>query len=397
MSSKSLAENTAPNDVFPLEIDGRRFVLVGTAHVSRESAALVRRVIESEKPDRVCIELDALRHKALSQQNKWESLDLRSVIRQKQLSTLLINLLLASYQKRLGEKLGVMPGVELLEASRVAEEMGIPISLCDREIRITLRRAWNSMSLFKKLQLLSSGMAGVFDKSEISEEQLSRIRQQDVLSEMINELGEAMPVLKEVLIDERDGYLAQKIREAPGRTVVAVVGAGHIGGILEALQSRRRVDVAAIEKIPPVSPAWKWIGWGIPAVILGSIAFIGWSKGSAAAGDNLLYWILANGIPSSIGAILALGHPLTVLSAFLAAPITSLTPLIGAGYVAAFVQVYFRPPVVREFQTVSEDVAKFKCWWKNKLLRIFLVFILTSLGSVIGTYAGAYKIISNLF
>lgn len=396
MQQESLERNYS-QDVQIVQADGREFILVGTAHVSRQSAELVREVIEKEQPECVCVELDSQRYKSLSEQRKWESLDLKALIRQKQLSTLLINLLLASYQKKLGDKLGVMPGVELLEATKTAEEFKIPIALCDRDIRVTLRRAWHSMSFWNKLKLMSAGLAGIFDNQEISEERLSEIRQKDVLSELIMELGAAMPVLKTVLIDERDTYLAQKIKEAQGKKIVAVVGAGHVQGISAALNNGQSRDLKQIEKIPPVSPLWKWIGWGIPAIILSSIAYIGWTKGAAAAGDNILYWILANGIPSALGAALAFGHPLTILSAFLGAPITSLTPVIGAGYVAAFVQVYARPPLVKEFQTVSEDAGVFKRWWQNKLLRVFLVFIFSGLGSAIGTYVGGYEIITNLF
>lgn len=396
MQQEPTERNYSP-DVQIIEADGREFILVGTAHVSRQSAELVREVIEKERPECVCVELDSQRYKSLSEQRKWESLDLKALIRQKQLSTLLINLLLASYQKKLGDKLGVMPGVELLEATKTAGEFNIPIALCDRDIRVTLRRAWHSMSFWNKMKLMSAGLAGIFDNQEISEERLSEIRQKDVLNELIMELGAAMPVLKTVLIDERDTYLAQKIREAEGEKIVAVVGAGHVQGISAALNNGQSRDLAEIEKIPPVSPVWKWIGWGIPAIILGSIAYIGWTKGAAAAGENILFWILANGIPSALGAALAFGHPLTILSAFLGAPITSLTPVIGAGYVAAFVQVYARPPLVKEFQTVSEDAGVFKRWWQNKLLRVFLVFIFSGLGSAIGTYVGGYEIISNLF
>jgi pheromone shutdown-related protein TraB len=396
MQQTEQERNYSP-DVHIVRVDGREFILVGTAHISQKSAELVREVIEEERPECVCVELDPQRYKSLSLKKKWESLDLKALIRQKQLSTLLINLLLASYQKKLGDKLGVMPGVELLEATKVANELNLPISLCDRDIRITLRRAWHSMSFWNKMKLLTAGLAGIFENQEISEEKLSEIRQKDVLSELIGELGKIMPVLKIVLIDERDTYLARKIKESEGKKIVAVVGAGHVQGISEILQGDSEPDLKEIEKIPPVSPVWKWIGWGIPAIILGSIAYIGWSKGAAAAGDNILFWILANGIPSALGALLAFGHPFTVLSAFFGAPFTSLTPVIGAGYVAAFVQVYFRPPLVKEFQAVSDDTGVFKRWWQNKLLRIFLVFLFTGIGSAIGTYVGAYEIISNLF
>ena len=293
-------------DVHVIDVDGREFILVGTAHISRESAELVREVIEQERPDAVCVELDAQRYAALSQKQRWESLDLKQVIRSRQLAALIANLLLASYQKRLGGALGVMPGAELLEATKVGEELGIPVSLCDRDVRVTLRRAWASMSLFKKAQLLATFMASAFESPELDEEELRRLRERDVLTELMEELGRAMPDLKRVLIDERDAYLAQRIREVSGQRLVAVVGAGHVEGMLRALRDARDVDLHAIDTVPPVSSIWKWLGWGIPALILASLGWIAWTKGPEAAGENLLFWILANGIPSTLGAVVAL-------------------------------------------------------------------------------------------
>lgn len=396
-----MKENNPPtkynSDVRVITLQDREIILVGTAHISQQSADLVRTVIETEKPDCVCVELDQQRFKALSEKKKWESLDLKSVIREKQLSTLLINILLASYQKKLGQKLGVTPGAELIEATKVAKENDIPVELADRDIRITLRRAWNTMSFWQKMKLLSYSMVGMFENEEITEETLEKLRQKDVLTELMTELGKAMPVLKTVLIDERDSYLAEKIKNANGKKIVAVVGAGHVQGINERLLEETPFDLDKINVIPKISPVWKTIGWGIPVVIIASIIYIGFTKGPQAAGDNVIFWILINGIPSSLGTLVAFGHPLTILSALLAAPVTSLTPVIGAGYVAAFVQAYVKPPVVKEFQTVAEDAGKLKCWWKNRLLRIFLVFIMAGIGSAIGTYVGAAEIISNLF
>lgn len=385
-----------PSDVRILRVDGREFVLVGTAHISRESVELVRHVIEQERPDCVCVELDERRHEALSQERSFETKDLREIIRQKQLSTLLINLVLASYQKRLGMKLGVTPGSELLEACRVAEDLGIPISLCDRDVRITLRRAWHALGLWQKLNLLTGVLASAFDAPEISEEELARIRQQDVLSELMNELGEAMPALKHALIDERDAYLAEKIRLTDGQKLVAVVGAGHVEGMARAIEERSAVDLAEIEEIPPVSQAWRWVGWGIPAIILLSILYIGYSQGFTAAGENALYWFLANAIPSGIGGVIALAHPATIAAAFFAAPFTSLTPVIGAGYVAAFVQTWMTPPRVEEFKSVGDDIATLSGWWRNRLLKILLAFLLTTAGSVVGTWVGGIEIVKNL-
>lgn len=398
MTTEGTAESRDyPPDVHIVDAGGREVILVGTAHVSRESAELVREVIEKERPEVVCVELDAQRYEALSQRKRFEQLDLRQVIRNRQLAPLIANLLLASYQKKLGSELGVLPGTELLEATRVADELSIPVSLCDRDVRVTLRRVWASLSLWNKAKLLSVVAISVFERPELDEEELRRIREQDVLSAMMEELGQAMPGLIQTLIYERDLFLAAKILEAGGERVVAVVGAGHVEGIRRALESGRQEDIEAINLVPPVSPLWKLFGWGVPTLIVAALAYIGLSKGAAAAGENLWFWVLANGIPSMIGAALSLAHPLVILFAFPVAPVTSLIPVIGAGYVLAFLQAYLRPPLVAEFDSVADDVGRLRRWWQSRLLRILLVFVLTTLGSLIGTYVGGYKIASSLF
>ena len=394
------AESPSPidsSDVKRLDVDGREVILVGTAHISRESADLVRDVIEAERPDCVCVELDAQRYQALSEPRRWEQLDLKEVIRKQQLAPLIANLMLASYQKKMGGALGVLPGTELLEATRAADELGIPVELCDRDVRVTLRRVWSSISWWKKSLLLSTLLTSVFERPELDEDELRRIREQDVLSELMAELAEAMPGLHHALIHERDLFLSQKILDSEGQKLVAVVGAGHVEGIRKAIIDGEPVDLEEINQIPPVSRVWKWIGWGIPALILGALVTIGVQKGAAAAGDNLLYWIVANGVPATIGAILALAHPLVILSAFPVAPVTSLIPIIGAGYVLAFFQAYLSPPLVAEFESIADDFSEFKRWWGSRLLRILLVFVLTTLGSLVGTYVGGYEIVSNLF
>jgi pheromone shutdown-related protein TraB len=388
---------SSDNDVHRLNVNGKELLLVGTAHISRESAQLVRRIIEEEQPDKVCVELDEKRFESLSKRKSWVNLNLKEIIYRKQLSTLLANLVLASYQKKLGDQLGIQPGTELLEAAKTAEELGIDVALCDRDVRVTMRRAWQCTSLWKKGYLLASLLASLFDDTEISEEKLREMRQSDVISELMEEMGEALPELKRVLIDERDTFLSEKIKDALGHKTVAVVGAGHVAGIIEALEEDRSARMEEINTIPPVSPVWKTLGWSIPAVIIGSIIAIAFRKGGAVAGDNIIYWILANGIPSSIGAVLALAHPLTIAGAFVAAPLTSLTPVIGAGYVTAFLQVIFQPPVVSEFESALSDMSSLTGWWKNKLLRVFLAFILPGFGSMIGTWIGGYEIINNLF
>lgn len=392
-----IGQRDYPPDVHVLEIDGREFILVGTAHVSRESADLVREVIEKERPDCVCIELDAQRFEALSHRQRWENLDLRQVIRQRQLAPLLANLVLASYQKKLGGALGVIPGTELLEAARAAEEHQIPVALCDRDVRITLRRAWGSMSLWNKSKLLAALIASIVDRPELDEDELRRIRNQDVISELMRELARELPSVKIALIDERDAYLAHKILAAEGERVVAVVGAGHVAGIRDALSERRAVDIESISQIPPISPIWKWVGWGLPALLLLAFVWIGVAQGASVAGEQLLFWIAANGGLTAVGAALSLAHPFVVLSSFCVAPITTLSPVIGAGHVLALFQAYMVPPVVREFERVADDFGSPAQWWRNRLLRIFLVFLLTTFGSLAGNYVGLAEMFSTLF
>ena len=385
------------SDVRVVEVDGRRLVLVGTAHVSRESTELVRDVIAAESPDAVCVELDAQRHRALTQGPDWASLDLRQLIRTRQLPTFVLHLLLGTYQKRLGMDLGVTPGAELLEAARAAEERGIPVELADRSVRVTLLRAWRSLGWWRKNKLVAAIVAGVFSDTKLSEEDLRELRRQDVLSELIRELAREMPELKGALIDERDAYLAEKIRRTAGRTIVAVVGAGHLDGVACLLGERQAVDLAPLDEVPPGSPVWKYVGWLVPASIVAVFGTLAWTRGPEVAGENLKLWALATGIPCGLGAIAALAHPLTILTAFVVAPITTLHPLLGAGHVTALVQAWVQPPRVRDFQTVSDDLGRISAWWRNRLLRVFLAFVLPSLGAMAGLYIGGAAVLRELF
>ena len=386
---------TSSQDIRKLTVNNKEIILIGTAHISNVSANLVKDTIESENPDCVCLELDEKRYKSMVNSKKWENLNLKEIIKKRQLSTLLVNVVLSAYQNKLAKKMGVKPGTEFLTASKTCKELNIPIELCDRDIRITLRRTWHSLTFIEKLKLIFSD-TGQKIEGEMSEEMLAELRKTDVISKMINDVGKSIPSLIRVLIDERDDYLAENIRNAPGDKIIAVVGAGHMNGIVNILTTGKKINREKIEKIPKASPVLKIIGWGIPTIIIGSIAFIGYSQGITKAWDNILIWIFANGLPSMLGAVVALAHPATIISAFLGAPLTSLSPVIGAGYVTAFVQFYFMPPVVKNFTTIGEDVYKLRMWWSNRLLQIFLVFILTGLGSALGTYLGAYNIFSNL-
>ncbi len=375
---------------------GREIVLVGTAHVSRESTELVRRVIEAVRPDGVCIELDAGRYDALSKPQRFEQLDLRQILRNRQLPTLFANLLLAAFQHALGVKLGVRPGSELLEGARAAEAIGAPFHLCDREVRVTLRRAWHALSFWKKSLLAAGLVESLIARPDMSEDDLRELRERDVMTQLLEELAEAFPGLKTVLIDERDAYLAEKIRRAPGARLVAVVGAGHVAGLAAHLARSAPIELAPLDEMPAPSRAAHVLGWSIPAAVVLGLVALGLRSGMDEVERNVGAWILATGGPCALGALLSFAHPLTIASAFLAAPITTLSPLIGAGHVTALVQSYYRPPRVRELTSVLDDLSSVRGLWTNRLLRVLLVFVMTTLGGSLGMFLGIAQIFGRL-
>jgi len=385
------------DDVRVVHLGEREVVVLGTAHVSRESVDLVRSAILELRPDAVCVELDPKRYEALARPERFEALDLREVIRTRQLATLGLNLALASYQRALGVSLGVKPGAELLEAARCAEAEGIPVALCDRDVRITLRRAWRALSLWKRALLIGTFSAAIFERDELSEDDLRELRRTDVLSRLLTELGDAFPGLKRVLIDERDAYLAQRIRETPGRRLLAVVGAGHLEGLVGTLERGEPVDLAALSALPTPSRLGRVLAGGLPALVLLAFLVIGLRDGSAVAGQNVAYFALATGLPSAAGTLLAFGHPASILAALLLAPLTAIHPLIGIGHVTALVQSWMRPPFVRELSSALDDLGSARGLWQNRLLRVLLVFTLSTLGGMIGTWVGGARLVSSLF
>ncbi|PBC74082.1 TraB/GumN family protein [Fibrobacter intestinalis] len=365
--------------------DDKEFVLVGTAHISQESKDLVTQAIQEESPDTVCVELDEGRLKSLEDPDRWKKNDLKKIIREHQLGTLIANLVLGSYQKRMGLSTGVRPGAELYGAVLSARSAGIPIVLADRDIKVTLRRTWSCTPWYRKFSLIASLFASLFDKTEISEEELKRIRERDSLSAMMEEFGKTFPEVKSVLIDERDQYLASRIRHASGKKVLAVVGAGHVQGIRKILEENKPLpEESTLCQIKPSSPVFKILGWTITVAIIASIVGVGIHSGLEKAGEVTLNWFLYTGGGAMLGSIIAGAHPLAVLTALIVAPFTGLTPLIGVGFFVALVQAYMRPPRVAEFETVSEDIWKISRWWKNRVTRVILCFLLPGFPAIIG-------------
>lgn len=373
--------------------DDREIVLIGTAHISKVSKELVRETIENEKPDTICVELDEGRAKSIQDPERWKKTDLKEVIKKKQLATLIANLVLGSYQKRMGEQTGVKPGSELKEAVDLAGEKEIPVVLADRDIKITLRRTWACTPWYRKFSLLGGLFASIFDKTEISEEELAKIKEQDALNSMMQEFGKSFPEVKQVLIDERDQFLASKIKNAPGQKVVAVVGAGHMKGIAGIIEGDKELpSEESISVIPKGAPIWKIIGWAIPLAIVASIIFVGYKAGVEKAGELSLQWAMLTGGGAMLGTIIAGGHPLTILVALVTAPFTGLTPLIGVGFFTALTQVYMRPPRVSEMETLSDDIWQVKRWWKNRVTRVILCFLCPGIPAIIGKILAIFQI-----
>lgn len=383
-----------------VNLAGRKIVLIGTAHVSKESIAEVKNEIESLKPDCVAVELDEKRYNSMMDPESWKNLDIVKVLKRREGFLMLANLVLSSFQKRMGKNVGVKPGDEMLAAINCAKENNILFTLVDRPIQVTLRRAWAKNSLWGKCKLLASMIASAFDNEEISEDEIEKLKSGNEMDSMMKELSEYLPSVKEVLIDERDRYLASHIWESEGNTIVAVLGAGHLPGVkayLEKLANGIMIsDTSDIETVSEKSIAGKVIGWGIPVVIVALIV-AGFFMGGRTIGTRMIgSWILWNGCLSALGALVAFANPITVLVAFVGAPLTSLCPLVGVGLFTGIVQALICKPKVSDIESLQEDVSSLKGWYKNRVLKVLLVFFLSSLGSTIGTFVATGKIASLL-
>jgi pheromone shutdown-related protein TraB len=367
-----------------LKFKEKEIILVGTAHVSKESARLVQSVIEEEKPDTVCVELCQSRFQAIQQKDRWQDTDIVKVIKEKKSFLLLSNLLLASFQKRIAKQFDVKPGEEMITAINTAESTGAQIHLADRDIRTTLSRTWRIMGFWSKIKLVFQLMLSLGQLDEIKEEDIEKMKQQDVLETLLAEVGKSLPALKAILIDERDQYLAEKIRTAPGNKIVAVVGAGHVPGIQKYWDSD--IDTRALEQLPPKNKSIGILKWLIPATIV-ALFIAGFFYGGKEAGtDMIAWWILANGILAGVGAIIALAHPATIITSIVAAPLTSLNPMIAAGWVSGLVEAFSRKPKVKDLERLPEDILSVRGFWKNNVTRILLVVVFTNLGSSLGTF-----------
>ncbi|MCL2265294.1 MAG: TraB/GumN family protein [Treponema sp.] len=387
-------------------LGGIEFKLIGTAHVSRESIEEVKKIINDEKPDLVCVELDQSRYNSITQNDNWEKLNLSRVFKEGKGFLLIVNLVLSSFQRRLGNELGVKPGEEMKTAVETAAELGIPYSLCDREIHTTLRRAWARCGFWSKSKLMASLLASAFTKEKLNEQEIENLKTSNEMDGMMNELADYLPGIKTALIDERDRYLAAKIWEssangaAPVKKTVAVVGAGHMQGMISHLEKLSRgeetTDVSDIDVVPPKTFLSKAAGFIIPAAIIALIAvgFIG--KGTDIGLEMIFRWVLWNGSLSAFGSLVALAHPLAILVSFLGAPVATLNPLIGVGLFSGLVQIAFYKPRVSDVQNMAEDTTSIKGVYRNRITRALLIFFLSTLGGAIGNFISFPAIVGLL-
>lgn len=380
--------------------DGKEITLIGTAHVSQDSVEEVAKAIEEINPDRICVELDEGRYRSKTESQGWENLNIKTILKENKGFLLLANMALSSYQKKLGDQMGVSPGDEILRAAELATERNIPLSFCDREIQVTFKRAWRLSNGWNKIKLISTLLTAVFSNEKISSEEIEKLKETNVLQSMLDEMAQELPTVKKVLIDERDQYLASKIYEAPGQRIVAVVGAGHAPGLVAHMEKLEQQiissNVSAITVVPPASKAGKVFSWAIVIALLGIIAlgFVrsGWDQGLGM----FLYWFGLNASLTGLAALLSLAHPVTIILSMLAAPVTALSPTLGVGMVAGLIEATMRKPRVKDFEHVSEDILSFKGWFRNRIIHALLIFMTTSIFASIGTFIAFPLLISKL-
>ncbi len=380
--------------------DGKEITLIGTAHVSQDSVDEVARAIDEIGPDRICVELDEGRYRSRTEKQNWENLNIKTILKENKGFLMLANMALSSYQKKLGEQMGVSPGDEIMRAATLATERNIPLSLCDREIQVTFKRAWRLSNGWNKIKLISSLLSAVFSDEKISNEELEKLKETNVLQSMLDEMAKELPTIKRVLIDERDQFLASKIYAAQGERIVAVVGAGHAPGLVAHMERLDRQEVSTdtekITTVPPPSQVGKILSWAVVIAIIGIIAagFIrsGWNQGL----EMFLYWFLLNSSLTGLAAILSLAHPVTIILSMLAAPVTALSPTLGVGMVAGMLEASMRKPRVKDFEQVSEDISRFKGWFSNRIIHALMIFMTTSIFASIGTFIAFPLLISKL-
>jgi len=383
-----------------VERDGVRYTLLGTAHVSRDSVAAVRAAIATNAFDAVSVELDTQRMQALSDPDALAKLDLVKVIREGKAALFAANLGLAAYQRRLAEQLGIEPGAELKAAADDARERDLPVHLIDRDVGVTFKRISAKLGFFGRIRLVSGLLAGLFVDDEVGEAEIENLKQGDMLEASFGEFAKQSPALYETLIDERDQYMAARLRETSGdaRNVLAVVGAGHLQGLARYLQEETREPQQIREALDFVRKKNRipWFTLAITALVLGGVGWGFWHGGYAVGADLLKQWVLFTAGLAALGCLLAGGHPLSILAGAIAAPLKPFRPGIPSGTFSALVELRVRKPAYGDFMALRDDAQTLRGWYRNRVARVVLNFILTNLGTGIGVWLAGARIVSKL-
>ena len=382
-----------PASVQRLEIDEREVFLVGTAHVSPQSVRDTKEAIETLEPDTVCVELCEARYQNLENQDSWRKLDIFQVLREGKAALLLSSFLMHSFQRRIAQRFGIEPGAEMREAIARARERGARLELIDRDIQISLKRTWSSLGFWQRTKVMTQLVGSAFVGDDLKEEDIEKLKDTGNLTDLMSALAEALPSVKDTLIDERDAYMAEKLRQSAGQRTVAVVGAGHLPGITGLADSK--CDLEELETVPD-PPVWpRVVAWLVPILIVALFAYgLVWGDRERTV-ESVYIWVGLNGGLAALGAAIALAHPVTILSAFAAAPLTSLNPLMAAGWVAGLVQALLRKPLVADLENLADSLSSVRGFWSNRLTRILLVVVLSNLGSVLATFIAGSWIVAR--
>lgn len=394
----------AEEPIVETRVGSTRLTLLGTAHVSRASADKVAELLGDQglEVDAVAVELCRSRVESMTDPDALARLDLFAVIRQKRVYMVAASLALGAYQQRLADQFGIEPGAEQRMALRLAEARRLPVLLIDREVGTTLRRASHNLGFFQRINLFTGLLAGLISRDKVTEEDVEQLKQGDILETAFAEFAQDRAELFAPLIAERDRYMAARLRQEADehgyQHILAVVGAGHLKGLSEQLASDQgRADeiLASLDQVPPPSRFWRFFPWLLVTLILGVFVY-GFTRSPELGWEMVADWVLINGGLSALGAALAGAHPLTVIGAFCAAPLTSLNPTIGAGMVAGGIELSLRRPSVGDFSRLRDEVTSLRGWWRNRVSRVLLVFIFSTLGSALGTYLAGFRIIDRL-
>jgi pheromone shutdown-related protein TraB len=382
--------------------DGVHYVLLGTAHVSRASVEAVTEMSGSGEFDAIAVELCPARHQALTKQQQWKDMDLYRIIREKKAGLVMANLALGAYQRRIAEQFGIEPGAELKAAADAAVAYDMPLQLIDRDLATTLKRSYRAVPWYKRMMLTTGLIMSTVSSDEIDEEQIEKLKEGDILESTFTEFAEQSPELYGALIGERDRFMAARLRQEnvdnAGKRILVVIGAGHLEGLAKYLASDQKdpqAEVDSLSKLPPPTRWLKYIPWAIAALVLTGF-WMGFSRSPELGWELVTLWVVINGGCAAVGALVARAHPLTILSAMLAAPLTSLNPAVAAGMVTGAVESWLRKPKVSDLEKLRDDATTVKGWFKNPATRILLVFFFSNMGSAIGTWVAGFQIFDAL-